>query len=79
MNSTRVERLQFVNTSSFDLSAIQGSIALRTKDGRELGTVPFHASGFACAGATERLDVISNDVGGKAEQVSVGRECSGSA
>lgn len=68
---TRVERIEFVNTSGFDVSDIRGSVALRTKDGHELGTVPFQASGFVYSGETAILDVNSNDIGGKGEQVSV--------
>lgn len=68
---TRLATIEFTNDSEFDVSNIVGHVTLTTKDGRELGTVPFKAEGYVYAGQKAQLEVKSGELKGKGEQVRV--------
>jgi hypothetical protein len=64
-NRTRAKTMKFENTSGFDVSSISGHITFRSEDGRELGSVPFVASGVVFAGDSAVLEVTSGELTGK--------------
>ena len=68
---TRARTMVFKNSSAFDVSDIKGHITFRTEDDRELGSVPFVASGYVYGDDAGVLEVKSGELTGRGTRAQV--------
>jgi uncharacterized lipoprotein YmbA len=68
---TSATTITFTNTSQFDVTDIEGHITYSDDQGNEMGALPFKATGELPKGSTQKLQVTSGEIAGRASKAQV--------